>query len=190
MQQINNNFAACYYLTKEGQVFNSSTNKYLKADDRHSFRLKTLENKYKRISLRELYKLVYDEWFCIDDIENLENEIWKPIERTDNKYWISDKGRVKSLVNYEAIILKTNLVNGYERVDIVQEGSRSSKLISRLVAAAFLLPPAALDMQLHHINGLKTDNRKENLQWLTPAAHREEHKKIKEQQQKEIEQNG
>ena len=96
-------------------------------------------------------------------------------------YWISDKGRVKSYTNYEAIILKPSYIKGYERVDIYQDSSRSGKLISRLVAAAFLLPPAAIDMQLHHKNGCKTDNRKENLVWLTAAQHREEHKKIKEQ---------
>ena len=182
MQQINNNFAACYYLTEEGKVFNSSTNKYIKADNRHSFKLKTLDGNYKRISLRELYKLIYNKWFCIDNIENLENEVWKPVERTDDIYWISDKGRCKSLANYEAIILKPRFVNGYERVSIMQEGSRSDKLISRLVAAAFLLPPAAIDMQLHHRNGIKTDNRKENLVWLTPVQHRAEHKKMNEEQ--------
>lgn len=182
MRQLNNNFDACYYLTREGKIYNSKTDNYLEADAGHSFRLKTIEGNYKKISLRELYKIVYDEYFVIDNIDDLEGEEWRPIERTNNKYWISSKGRCKSLINYEAIILKPSYVRGYERVDIYQEGSRSGKLISRLVAAAFLLPPADIDMQLHHKNGCKTDNSKENLVWLTAAQHREEHKKMKEQQ--------
>ena len=144
--------------------------------------------KYKKITLRELYKIVFDKYYVIDNIEDLEEENWKPIERTNNIYWISDKGRVKSYSNYEAIILKPSYVRGYERVDIYQEGSRCGKLISRLVAAAFLLPPAALDMQLHHKNGIKTDNRKENLVWLTPAEHRAEHKRMKAAELAELEQ--
>ena len=182
MQQINNNFASCYYLTREGTVFNSSTNKTIKADSSHMFKLKTEQGAYKKISLKELYKKVYNEPYCIDDIPNLENEEWKPVERTENVYWISDKGRVKSLAGYKAIILKPNYINGYERVDIVQDGSRSSKLISRLVAAAFLLQPAAIDMQLHHKNGQRSCNTKENLEWLTPQQHKAAHKKMKEQE--------
>lgn len=182
MQQINNDYASCYYLTESGEIYNSSTETYLKPNEKHSFRLKRVDDTYKRVTLRELYFLVFGKRYCKDTIKNLDNEQWKPIERTDNVYWISDKGRVKSLANYEAIILKPNIINGYERVDIVQEGSRSSKLISRLVAAAFLLPPAALDMQLHHKNGIRTDNNKDNLVWLTPKQHKQEHLKIKQKE--------
>lgn len=179
MKQINNNFDSCYYLTRKGEVYNCITDKYIKADSCRSFKLKTIEGNTRKISLKKLYKLVFNENYCVDNIENLQNEEWKPIERTDNKYWISDKGRVKSYSHYEAIILKPNITKGYERIDIFQEGSRSSKLISRLVAAAFLLPPASIDMELHHINNCKRDNRKENLIWLTPAEHKKIHKQMK-----------
>lgn len=190
MKQINNGFDGCYYLTEEGRVYNSKTKNEIKIDKYHCYRLKTIAGKYKKISLRELYKLTYSKYYIIDNIENLENEHWKAIERTDNIYWISDKGRVKSYKGYEAIILKPSYVKGYERVDIYQEGSRSGKLVSRLVAAAFLEPPASLDMQLHHKNGCKTQNNKENLVWLTPKQHKAEHQRMKaaelEKEQKNV----
>lgn len=183
MKQINNGFDECYYLTEKGDIYNNKTDNTIKADSKHSFKLKLISGERKKITLKELYLLVYGKWFCIDNIKDLDNEEWKPIERTNDLYMISNKGRVKSLKGYEAIILKENHVNGYSRVDIMQDGSRSSKLVSRLVAAAFLLPPAAIDMQLHHKNGQRSCNEASNLEWLTPQQHREAHKKMKQKEQ-------
>lgn len=182
MKQINNGFDERYYLTRSGEVYDNTRDTYKKADKQHVFKLRTVEGKYKKISLRPLYKLVYDEIYVIDNTEDLEGEEWKAIDRTDNIYWISDKGRVKSYASYEAKILKPYINNGYKRVDIYQDGSRSTKLVSRLVAAAFLLPPKDIDMQLHHKNRNKKDNRKENLMWLTAAEHREIHRKLNKEQ--------
>lgn len=54
-------------------------------------------------------------------------------------YYISSKGRIKSLQGYETIILKPFAnQGGYARVDIVESGKRQTKLVHRLVAAAFL----------------------------------------------------
>lgn len=182
MKQIKNGYDERYYLTRSGEVYDSKKDSYKKADKQHKIKLKTTEGKHKRVALRTLYKLVYDELYVIDNIKDLEGEQWKAIDRTNNVYWISDKGRVKSYASYEAIILKPNKRNGYERVDIYQDGSRSTKQVSRLVAAAFLLPPNDIDMQLHHKNRNRAGNRKENLVWLTAAEHREIHRKLNKEQ--------
>lgn len=180
MKQIKEEFADHYYLTEQGTVYNEAAKKEIKPDNNHCFRLLTKEGKLKKISLKRLFKLVYNKNYCIDNIEDLEGEQWKAIDLTDNIYWISSKGRCKSLANYEAIILKTSLVNGYERVDIFQEGQRKRKLVSRLVAAAFLDPPKYQDMQIHHIDQDKRNNNKSNLIWLTPKQHKEAHKRSTE----------
>lgn len=183
MKQLNNGYASCYYLTREGQIYNSSTKKYLKADSKHSFRLKTEEEKYKRVTLRELYKLVYDEWYCKDTIENLENEEWKEVEDTNKLYWISSKGRIKSYAAYEAILLKPTITaNGYCRVDISYQGQRQSKLVHRLVAAAFLMPPKSIEEALHHKDYNKLNNAADNLQWLNPREHAKIHQERREQE--------
>jgi len=60
---------------------------------------------------------------------------------------ISNKGRVKSLKRYKATILKTyRNQGGYLRVDIINGGFRQTKLVHRLVAAAFLPMPLSLEM--------------------------------------------
>lgn len=74
MDQIKNNFKEYYYLTTEGKVYNSNTKKYLKPD-RHNYKLTTLNDTIKTISLKKLYQLVYNKIYCIDNIENLPNEI-------------------------------------------------------------------------------------------------------------------
>ena len=72
MKKIDNEFQDYYFLNQDGSVYNSKTDKIIKADKDHMFALKTVDNKYKRIALKTLYKLVYDENFCIDRIEDLE----------------------------------------------------------------------------------------------------------------------
>ena len=106
MKQINNNFAEYYYLTKEGKIYNSNTNKYLKENDKRVYKLKNKNGIYKAITLRKLYKLVYKVNFCIDKIENLENEEWKAIEGTEQLYYVSNKGRIKSYYYYTAELIK------------------------------------------------------------------------------------
>lgn len=183
MEQLNNGYASCYYLTKDGKIYNSSTKKFLKADDRHSFRLKTEEEKYKRVTLKELYKLVYNDIYCEDSIEDLEGEVWQPIEDTNNMYYVSNKGRVKSRAAYKAILLKPTLTaKGYYRVDISYEGQRQSKFIHRLVAAAFLMPPKSIDYHLHHKDYNKLNNEAANLEWLSVQQHTQIHQKRREQE--------
>ena len=174
MKQINNNFAECYYLTEKGEVYNAATKNFIQ-HSKNVYCLKTTAGNYKKISIKNLYKLVYNKIFCVDDIADLDGEIWKPIERTNEEYWVSNLARIKSLKGNKAIILKENIVKGYSQVMIYYGESRCGKQVSRLVAAAFLPPMPAIDSQIHHISGVRSDNRVENLMWVTPEEHRAIH---------------
>ena len=178
MKQINNGFCSCYYMTEEGYIYNAAEDNYIYADERNNFKLQLQgTNKTKKISLKSLYRLVYRKAYCIDNIKNIEGEIWKEIENTEGNYFISSLGRVKSYTRYKAIILKPTVnVNGYERLEIQQERHRANKLIHRLVAAAFLPMPDNIDMQLHHKDFNKHNNAAVNLEWLSPQQHREKHR--------------
>lgn len=181
MQKINNGFADYYYLTEQGMIYNDKTKKKIKPDKQHMFVLKTDKNQRKKISLKRLYKMVFNKIYCNDNILNLEGQEWKQIEDTEGFYWISNKGRCKSLHGYEAIILKTmKNHNGYDRVDIKYFDKKRTKLISRLVAAAFLPLPKNIQMQIHHKDFNKENNAADNLEWLTPAAHNKIHNERKE----------
>ena len=57
--------------------------------------------------------------------------------------------------------------NGYLRTEFKVNGARKRMRVHRLVAAAFLPNPDGKP-DINHINGDKTDNRAENLEWCTP----------------------
>lgn len=177
IKKIDNNFADYYYLDENGVVYNANTNTYLKGDtSKNCYRLKTIDGKYKNITIKDLYKLVYNKVFCIDSIKNEIGEIYKEVEGTDGNYYISNFGNLKSYQGYNAILIKPSLNKNYDRVHIKQYGEIRNVYIHRLVALAFLDPPKNIDYELHHKDKNSRNNKVSNLEWLSPLEHQEKHK--------------
>ena len=177
MKQIKGIFLPKYYLTKDGKVYDIQKDSYLSFYSQYSYRLRTTQNTYKSISLKKLYRQLYNKQFCIDTIENLQGQEWREIQETNGVYYVSNYGRVKSYKKYYATILKPmKNKGGYLRVQIFFNGIMRNMLISRLVAGAFMEQPKNISMyQLHHINRNRQDNRLENLIWLRVDNHKSIH---------------
>lgn len=93
-------------------------------------------------------------------------EIWKPIDGYDGLYEISNRGQVCSAYG-KGKILKPMLSNsGYERVDLFKNKKRKQFSIHRLVAEAFVKNPTDKPF-VNHKDENKTNNRAENLEWVT-----------------------
>lgn len=72
---------------------------------------------------------------------------------------------------YNSIILKGSIDRyGYKTIRLIVNGKKRHIKIHRLVAEAFI-PNCNDKPQINHINGVKTDNRIENLEWNTGSEN-------------------
>lgn len=94
-------------------------------------------------------------------------EMWKSIDE-NSVYFVSDLGRVKSLISgFERYLkLTPHRVSGYISVKIKRKGKTYTIPVHRLVAEAFIPNPLNLPM-VDHLFSIKTDNRSSQLEWVT-----------------------
>lgn len=88
-------------------------------------------------------------------------------------YEVSNRGRVRLSEGPRATgrIRKNNRGrHGYEYVDLWIGDRRRFFRVAALVAGAFL-GPRPVGLQINHRNGIKTDNRAENLEYVTPSEN-------------------
>ena len=93
-------------------------------------------------------------------------EIWKPIKNWEDKYEVSNKGRIKNSTTGK--ILKGDKNNcGYCRISFYDKSRKERVFIHRLVLMTFSPVDNMENLQVNHIDGNKENNSLENLEWVT-----------------------
>lgn len=113
----------------------------------------------------------------------MEKEIWKDIPHYEGLYQVSNMGRVKALprqrenhtggkwIQPERIMAFTINDDGYQCISLTKANHiRKTEKVHRLVALAFIDNPEGKP-EVNHINCIRSDNRVENLEWMTRAEN-------------------
>lgn len=91
---------------------------------------------------------------------------WRPVKGYEDKYEVSSAGEIRNKKRGN-ILKASTCTTGYKFVKL---GGRAF-MVHRLVAEVFHPRPENKPW-VNHINGVKTDNRAENLEWVTPFENR------------------
>ena len=90
-------------------------------------------------------------------------EVWKKIEGFEN-YEVSTFGNVKNITTNK--ILKPDLLRGYKRVLLYNNGTKKRFQIHRLVSICFLENKEKKPC-VNHLDGNPSNNKLTNLEWCT-----------------------
>lgn len=110
-------------------------------------------------------------------------EEWRDVKGYEGLYLVSNKGRVRSVdkVEYSQAwnsrsrkgklhSLTISGRTGYAQLNLYKDGAAETRTVHRLVAQAFIPNPDGKP-EVNHKNGIRTDNRVENLEWVTASEN-------------------
>lgn len=108
--------------------------------------------------------------------EELNSEEWKTVPGF-TKYEVSSLGRVRRIEACKGrpagyLLSQRPSGLGYSMVCLQSDKRKErSQCVHKLVAIAFLKTGTAEQTQVNHIDGVKTNNRATNLEWVTPKEN-------------------
>lgn len=108
-------------------------------------------------------------------------EEWRDAKGYEGSYQVSNTGLVRSVdkivrcrngyaLKKGRLLKYSHNLKGYRMLSVSVNGKTKTVTIHRLIATTFI-PNPHKKTQINHINGIKTDNRVENLEWATASEN-------------------
>lgn len=109
----------------------------------------------------------------------MSEEKWLPVPGSRGKYEVSTHGRLRKIARwtdglhiYEHRLLPLELENrGYFVISLTMDGAQIRRPVHRHVLETFVGLAVAPKTIPNHKNGIKTDNRLVNLEWVSPREN-------------------
>lgn len=124
------------------------------------------------------------------------SEQWRDIPRYEGLYQAGDQGNIRSVVRKNTERVQKTILNkgttgkGRQHVMLSKDGIRQTYTVHKLVLSTWAGAPTMNEV-VHHINGVKHDNRLDNLtyrkkEFAQPRGHRVHTAKLTEDNVREI----
>lgn len=87
-----------YEINRQGVIREARTRQEIQpiAGKPYTYLLYNKAGERRQIGLKSIYRQVFNAEYCQDSTQDITGEEWLPIAGTKGKYFISNKGRVKS----------------------------------------------------------------------------------------------
>jgi hypothetical protein len=95
-------------------------------------------------------------------------EKWRDVPGYEGRYQASDQGRLRS--KERGLLSPFLSTGGYLVATVRKDGKRYGTGAHRLIAEAWVPNPESKP-EINHKNGVRTDNRPENLEWVTRSEN-------------------
>lgn len=92
---------------------------------------------------------------------------WRDVVGYEGLYQINSYGEIRSL---KSMMKQKPSIDGYTRINLTKDKIHKKHPVHRLVAQSFIDNPLNKPF-INHKNGLRSDNRIENLEWCTTSEN-------------------
>lgn len=159
-------------LTRDGKFINKNNGLVYKTYGNNAQIFHHRDENNKRVYIHLFIPRLIAKYFgCeLDEVPNSQKKCLDVLGFPD--YWVTKDGRIWS---YQSVryLSPTRDNKGYLSIGLNDiTGKICTKKVHRLVALSFIPNPEGKE-QVNHINGLKDDNRVENLEWVTNQENKD-----------------
>ncbi len=116
-------------------------------------------------------------------LRKLDDEKWKIVPDTNERYHVSNYGRMKSFAynKKEGSILNCFVINGFKQVQITTNKGARKYYLHKLIAENWIPKPSDKHDIVTHLDGNINNNQISNLEWHTKESIVVVHREITKQ---------